>query len=268
MKLRNFLYVDSKLINNYISAIDGYVYDEEIQTKSHSKENTAGGKIGVSIATGHGSHIGKEAVEVHRSVRVSDAAKFDKIFNYISDHEKLTYHEFLSDDDFKTLDREDFIEVLVTPRFSRMQEISKAVNKLEELTNLIQGVTDKPLIDKDTKNAINGISALGSLKSGSKLACVFNFENNKYPMVAYLDESYFTIEREHFIGQVSMLCKIQKKILKGENIKLDEIFDGIKKMPLNREQRRKMPKSIDNPEIIKDVIRGPGFIVVPIAIYQ
>ena len=65
-----------------------------------------------------------------------------------------------------------------------------------------------------------------------------------------------------------MLCKIQKKIVKGQSVKLDEIFEDIKKLPLNREQRRKMPKNLDNPDIIRDVIKGPALQVIPIAIYQ
>ena len=65
-----------------------------------------------------------------------------------------------------------------------------------------------------------------------------------------------------------MLCKIQKKIVKGQSIKLDEIFEDIKKLPLNREQRRKMPKNLDNPNVIRDVIKGPALQVIPIAIYQ
>ena len=65
-----------------------------------------------------------------------------------------------------------------------------------------------------------------------------------------------------------MLCKVLKKIPKGQSIKLDEIFEDIKKLPLNREQRRSMPKNMDNPDIMKDVIKGPAIMVTPIAVYQ
>lgn len=65
-----------------------------------------------------------------------------------------------------------------------------------------------------------------------------------------------------------MVCKVLRKIPKGKSIKLDEIFDDIKKIPMNRQQRRKMPKNMDNPEILRDVIKGPALMVVPIAVYQ
>ena len=59
-----------------------------------------------------------------------------------------------------------------------------------------------------------------------------------------------------------------KKIPKGKSVSLDEIFEDIKNLPLNRNQRRKMPNKIDNPDIIKDVVKGPALQVIPIAIYQ
>ena len=66
-----------------------------------------------------------------------------------------------------------------------------------------------------------------------------------------------------------MLCKIQRKIEKGRSICLDEIFEDIKSMASNREQRRKMnKKDMSNPAEIKDKVNGPAFIVIPIAIYQ
>lgn len=100
------------------------------------------------------------------------------------------------------------------------------------------------------------------------ISCVFNFEDGKYPLVAYLDEKYFKCDQDSFIGESYMVCKIVRKIPKGKNVKLDEIFDDIKKIPMNRQQRRKMPKNMDNPDELKDVVKGPALVVVPIAVYQ
>ena len=37
---------------------------------------------------------------------------------------------------------------------------------------------------------------------------------------------------------------------------------------MNREQKRKMPKDLSNPKELKDSIKGPAFVVTPIAIYR
>lgn len=271
MKLRNFLYLNTKVIEDYLAAIDGYVYDEESQAIVNSSESTIAGKAGVRIVAGEGSNVDKSGEEVKRSVKISDAAKFDKIFTYLqsgAEEEQIKYYEFLSEEIFTELRRDDFLEVLVTARFSKMKELTDSVQKIGELAAAIQGITDQQLLDRQAQEAIKGFSALGQLHSGKEISCVFNFEDGKFPLVAYLDESYFRCSQENFIGQSYMLCKVLRKIPKGQNIKLDELLDDIKKLPLNREQRRKMPKNMDNPDVIRDVINGPLLVVIPIAVYQ
>lgn len=271
MKLRNFLYLNTKLVEDYISAIDGFTYDEENQCITNNKENSAGATLGVKKISVNGNHTGTKSEEVSRSVKISDAAKFDKIYKYLEkgeDEEKLKYYECMTNDVFEELHRDDFVEVLVTARFSKAKELTDTVQKIAELASVIQGITSQSILDKEADEAISGFSALGKLKTGKEISCVFNFDDNKFPLVAYLDESYFRCEQENFVGQSYMLCKVLKKIPKGQSIKLDEIFEDIKKLPLNREQRRSMPKNMDNPDIMKDVVKGPAFVVTPIAVYQ
>lgn len=271
MKLRNFLYLNTKVIDDYIAAIDGYVYDEESHSIANNKENTVKAGGGFGIISGDGMHTGKSAEEIKRSVHISDAAKFDKIFKYLQtgdEDEQVKYYEFLSDDIFNELRRDDFLEVLVSIRFSKMKELTDSVKKFSDLAKAIQGITEQQLLDKKASEAIDGFAALEQLRSGKEIACVLNFEDGKFPLVAFLDENYFKCEQENFVGQSYVLCKVLRKIPKGKNIKLDEIFDDVKNLPLNREQRRNMPKNMDNPDMVKDVIYGPALVVIPIAVYQ
>ena len=203
-------------------------------------------------------------------MRISDAAKFEKVHKYLRSDEEdgLKYFEFLTDTDYDGLYRDDFLEVLVTARFSKMKELTDSVKKFAELTAVFESVTDQQILDEKANEAVRGFSALGQMKTGKEIACVFEFEDGKHPLVAYLDESYFRCGQDNFVGQAYLLCKIVRKIPKGQSLKLDEIFDYIKKLPLNREQRRSMPKNIDNPVELQDVIKGPALVVLPIAVYQ
>ena len=158
--------------------------------------------------------------------------------------------------------------MLVTARFSKMKEITDSVMKIAELAAAIEPLTDQTLLDQKATKAINGFAALSQFKSGKEISCVFEFEDGQYPMVAHLDESYFRCAQDSFIGQAYLLCKIIRKVPKGQNIKLDEIFDDVKKLPLNRAQRRNMPKNMDNPAELRDIVKGPALVVLPIAVYQ
>ena len=70
MKLRNFLCLNTKVVEDYISAIDGYTYDEESQAIATSNENNVSGKVGGSLLGGSGEHTGKKEEEIKRSVRI------------------------------------------------------------------------------------------------------------------------------------------------------------------------------------------------------
>lgn len=270
MKLRNFLYLNTKALEDYVSAIDGFTYDEESQAIATSNENTVSGKAGISIAGGSGEHTGRKEEEIKRTVRISDASKFDKIYRYLKsdEGEGLNYYECFNNSIYDELRRDDFLEVLVTARFSRMKEVTDGVKKIAELAAAIETFTDQEILDQSTIEAINGFSALSQLKASQKIACVFEFEDKQYPLVANLDKNYFRCEQDHFVGQAYLLCKVIKKIQKGQSIELDEIFDDVKKLPLNRAQRRNMPKNLENPVEVRDVIKGPALVVIPIAVYQ
>jgi len=268
MKLRSFLYLNTKLLNDYIAAIDGYIYDAETRIESRSNQKTGGIKADIKIVNGNGQLDVKSSEEIKKEVQISNSAKFDKLYNYLSQDDGVKYYEFLNDSEFSQLSRDGILDVLVTPRFSKIKELADAAKKIGELSEMFQVFSDTPLIDKKGKEAIDGLTKLGEIKTNKEISCVFNFEDNKFPIVTYLDEQYFNVSQEQFVGQVYMFCKIQRKIEKGKSIKLDEIFEEIKNIPLNREQRRNFPKNMENPEIIRDEIKGPAFTVIPIAVYQ
>lgn len=270
MKLRNFLCLNTKVVEDYIAAIEGYTYDEESQAIATSKENTVSGKGAICVVSGNGAHTGKQSEEVKRSVHISDAAKFEKIYKYLQSDENdgLKYYEMLSDSDYNTLYRDDFLEVLVTARFSKMKELTDSVMKIAELATAFEAITNQQILDAKATEAVKGVTALGQIRYGKEIPCVFEFADGKHPLIAYLDESYFRCKQDNFVGEAYLLCKIIRKIPKGQSIKLDEIFEDIKKLHLSRAQRRNMPKNMDNPVEVRDVIKGPALVVLPIAVYQ
>ena len=81
------------------------------------------GKGLLGVTSGNGSYTGKQSEKIKRSVRISDAAKFEKVHIYLllDEDDGLKYFEFLTDADYSGLYRDDFLEVLVTARFSKMK---------------------------------------------------------------------------------------------------------------------------------------------------
>lgn len=145
MKLRNFYYINKKLLEDYIAAIEGYTYEEETQKVNETSQRAAGAKAGVFGVTGDGKYEKQSSEEKERKVHISDAAKFEKLFVYLSDNEDtpLLYYEMLNSEIFDSLHRDDFIEVLVTPRFSKMKELSDTVKKISSLAEVFETITQQ-----------------------------------------------------------------------------------------------------------------------------
>ena len=121
------------------------------------------GKAAIGVASGNGSHTGRQTEGIKRSVRISDAAKFDKIYKFLQSNEDdgTKYYEFLSESDYNSLHRDDFLEVLVTARFSKMKELTDSVKKIAELAAVFL------LIHRNGQNnksrAFNNISKLSGI---------------------------------------------------------------------------------------------------------
>lgn len=60
----------------------------------------------------------------------------------------MKYFEFLTDADYSGLYRDDFLEVLVTARFSKMKELTDSVKKIAELATVLESFTDQQILDK------------------------------------------------------------------------------------------------------------------------
>lgn len=268
MALRNILYLDIEAINDYISQIDGYTYDEEIITSNSVDDK--GGKAGIGFGklTAE-ANLGKQNTNTTtKNVRITDSSKLDKVIKYLKNEDELKYYEEIDENIWQDIYRDDFLELLVIPRFSKIKEISNMAKNLNNLITAFQPYMSDDMIDSKTKEALSGFETISRINDTSMVSCVFNFENKKYPFIAELNTTFFKTDEENIKSQCYLLCKVQKKVEKGKSIELDEIFDNVKKLNLNREQKRKMPKDLSNPKELKDSIKGPAFVVTPIAIYR
>ena len=266
MKLRNFLYLNENILDDYLSALEGSLTEKIItkEKETTDKKGNLGGKV---IGIGAEKTI---ETETQKERTLTPSAKVQLFMDLLQDEEEIPFYESLNEEIWKLLSRDEIVEFMGTVRFSKLKEFSTAISQLSSLTTLIESFTDTPIIDNKTQKAIDGIKVLGDYKNGNEVPCVLSFSGQKeYPVIAYLDDTCLKVPQESFVGDVTILCKIQKKINKGSSVDLTDFFKSIKDLPLNRTQRRAMnTKDLTMPKEISDTIKGPAFVVIPIAIYK
>ena len=271
MVLRNFLYLNEQILDGYLSAIEGYTPTKVTQTTKATNTKKSGISASVKVASGE---VGKQEVnetETHMEIEISPASKVQKLIDYLSEESEIPFYEYMDESSWRSLYRDSVVEFMGNVRFAKIKEFAKAVSEIERLVNVLQEFSDKPLINLKTQKELDGIKTLNHLQKGNEIPCVLSFgELKEYKVVCYLNELFFKVDQDSFIGDVTILCKIQKKIDKGNSIQLTDIFKTFREMPLNREQRRSMPskQQLVTPKEFSDIIRGPAFVVTPIAIYN
>ena len=196
MSLRNILYVDSNALNNYVSQIDGYTYEEA--TIVDTVTNDKSGKVGIGIQKFSAEgNLGKQNSEsLTKNAKITDASKLDKVIKFLNNEGELKYYECIDETIWGEICRDDFLEVLVTPRFSKIKEMTDAAKQLKKLADIFQPLVDEPMLDANAEKALNGFETLSKVKKEKTITCVFNFEDKKYPLVAYLDEGFLKISKE------------------------------------------------------------------------
>ena len=137
MKLRNFLYLNTKLLDDYLSSIEGSLSDTEEHTNSSVNIKLGQLEGGIPVIKGSGKAENTISEEVHKEVKITEAAKFDRLYNYLEKN-GLQYYESIINDNFNQLFRDDFLEVLVTPRFSKLKEITGVANKMVKLADVMK----------------------------------------------------------------------------------------------------------------------------------
>lgn len=267
MRLRSYLYINRRLVDDYLSAIDGSLYEEElvkIQNKI-SQNSVVDGGLPI---TGTGGKISADDGKIsEKTLKITYAAKIKKIVEYLDESKQLSEIENLNVEVIEKIKREEFIEIFVNVRSSKMQHL---VESLSKITNMFSSIEKLLPMTDDDRNAMEQMKALGEMKEridAGTCQVVFNPDGNEdVSIVAQLEKEFLLEPIEKISKQCYVLCKVQRKIRKDEEVEVDALFagmEGIKPFLGNGEDTL-----LDSPQEIKDVVTAPGLFVLPIAIYQ
>ena len=127
MKLRSYLYVNQRLVDDYLSAIEGSLYEEEhVRTQNRISQNTAV-EAGLPLTGTSGEINSDDGKTSEKTLKVTYAAKLKKVVDFLNKEKELNEIENLDKDALNCLKREDFIEVFVNMRPSKMQNLVESL---------------------------------------------------------------------------------------------------------------------------------------------
>jgi len=263
--LRNFYYMDSETIDNYLSSINGEIYDSEERSEKFLNKKGVDGGISslIKINAGLQSQI---ETETRKKIIQTYAGKFQKIYSYLEQNGSIPFFDCIDDENWNAISRNQFIEILVSLRFSKMDTL---VYSFSNFLPMLEGI-DQSLIEDDAKKTLYFMQMFNEINKQNGLPAELQLINgSKYKFVTHFDQNCFLVNIDSIPNEVTVLAKIQRKLKENEKINLINIIPMLEKMAINREMRRNMKHSINElPEELSDNIKGPGALIIPIAIYN
>lgn len=268
--LRDFLYLDVAVMESYLSALQGALFEETIVEK-HEKSGEGGGSLGVGPISVGGKKSSLAGTEVTRKAKLTDEASFQRLYASLEAEDSVKYFESFDSESWDSVKRNSVVEIVGQLKFSKIAQLASTVDEFLPLAKIYEAAMGNSLVDEKAAEAIAGIQALRSAQAATSkgIPCVFEpGGRDGYRIVAYLKPQALRVTHTQMVGEMTLFGKVLRKIGETETIELTKLIPDLSGLPLNRAQRRKLETKESAPPGFKDEVEGPAAVVVAIALYQ
>lgn len=267
MILRNFLYLDTATVDDYLSTLEGSIPEGTYDQTDLDKKGK-GGKAGYKII--EGNIAAESSSEIKQKRAVTDAAKFQRLFELLEESEQYRYLDVFDSMLWGAISRGDILEVQANIRFPDWFGVTQAIDDLSPLIDLMAAIGEEQIIDRKTRNAIQSISGFGKLLENRPMPIVFHaISTLGYDFTANLAKQYLRVTLSDLQGEATVYGKVQRILPKGEKHEVFSIFPAFStSLPsLSKAQKDKMQRDLAKQNLAQ-VIKGPAIILSPVAIYR
>lgn len=91
--------------------------------------------------------------------------------------------------------------------------------------------------------------------------------SSEYTFIAYLNPEYLRVTRNRLVSEVTVFCKIQRKLKDREKLDLFDPLASIQQIQKISKGHQKPSKTKMPPEF-RDTIKAPAAVIIPLAIYR
>jgi len=267
MMLRNFLFLDTSAVDDYLAALQGSILDGPIE-QTETGKSEKGGKAGYKII--EGNITSETSTEKKQKLAVTDAAKFQQLYEIIENQQMLKFLDLIDEDTWSDIRRGDLLEIEASIRLPEWFTMTQLVDDLYPLIQLMTAFGQDPLADPTVKTAIDGISGLAKITEKQPVPLLFEATSTPgYSFSSNLSRQYFRIDLKDLNGEAIIFGKVQKILKKGEKQEVFSILPGMSKaLPnMNKTQQRKIQQDAVK-KGLSEIIQGPAIILTTVAIYR
>lgn len=267
MNLRSFLFLDTNTLSDYLSAIEGFVTEGDIDQVETEKKDLSG-KAGYKIIESEAAT--QKSKERKQTLAVTDAAKFQRLFEILEKDDGIKFLDLIDQDTWEQIRRGDIVEIEANVQLPKAFALTQAMDDFSPLLNIMSQFGQDSLVDSKTKAAFEGIQSVAKLSEGKPIPILF--ETSSTPGFAFasnLQRKFLRCQITDIEGSSTIFGKVQRVIRKGEKMELFSMLPALSaKLPsLNIKQQRQMQQNLAKQELA-EVVKGPALIISTLAIYR
>ncbi|RLK60892.1 DUF6414 family protein [Actinokineospora cianjurensis] len=257
---RDFLYLDERTINSYLSSVEGGVYDEEDR---HITVDGPG-----STPEGEKAPAGTMATSDSRRkvLRQTAAAKFARLYHHISDSEQV--HKVRSGEPltgFVPAD-DDFCEIKGTVEIPQIVSAVMNAEKYQAIGNMVkifEGLGFSTNVAHT--EAMGQLEALAQAREaiGDKVSVLLNVATGFPRVVLPVRTDVIGDRFDELEGRVTVFGRVAEVRPRGSAYSLIQIPG---QAGMSRQQRRKMER--DRGANTEGIVKGPLIVLHILAVYR
>lgn len=267
--LRQFLYLDHALVRDFLSQVEGGVFDESRELSSSERRRGIEGRAGVGPVSAGANRTKGDHSESEAVVRQTATSEFDRLYGHL-EADGLRVHDVIdAAPEELEIKRKEIIEVDARLRVSGIHGVMDLIRQFTNAMPLMQqlGKADQP--DAETMAGLQAMTALGD---GTSSTSLIGLVPGAAGLSLALDLQADGMRASDWDTDATVLMKIQRILRSGESQVVGDPFGGLMQA-LPAEIQQQFATAVQSDELQQFGIGGseviyPGIIGTPIAIYR
>lgn len=267
MVLREFLYLDSQIVIDYLSALDGYDTEGAIEETKIGKTGF-GGSVGGGLAKAEANR--DSTIETRRKLAITDPARFQKLYDMLHGSGEIQQLDAFDDAIWQQLRRGEVVEIESLIRLPQGIHFAKSIEDFAPLLDLLADSGEDPFNDPTQRAKIDIMNKLMKSDDNQSVPILFQpISTPDYSFAANLSKKHLRREISELESEAIIFGKIQKIIPKDQKHEICNLMPAFTSLSknLNRAGKRKLQNNMEKMGVVEN-INGPAIIIRPIAVYR
>ena len=260
IKLRRFLYLDSKLTDEFLGQVEGGVYEEESHSATGRSERGVNAGVSAGPAQLGGSLGGGEEEERARVMRQTDESSFSRLAGALEENDSVQWLESLDQGIWDQLERGEVLEVECSIEVPPLMKMLVVGAQFEQIGELMKATGQE--MDSDS---IEGLQTLGAIAGLFQSVPVIASAGDDFKFVAQVNPEFLRVGFDEIDGTARLYGTLDRKLGEGEQYSILDAIPAFRSLP-NREEIEANLDEIE--EFAGKPITAPAAVVSPIAIFR